>query len=95
MTRTDGGFNMKLITWLDDLRNDDVDIAGGKGASLGEMWNAKLPVPPAFVVTSEAYRYFIKETKLHDEIERILSNIDVNNNEELNNASKEVSYNFV
>ncbi|ABO34804.1 phosphoenolpyruvate synthase [Methanococcus maripaludis C5] len=81
---------MKLITWLDDLRNDDVDIAGGKGASLGEMWNAKLPVPPAFVVTSEAYRYFIKETKLQDEIERILSNIDVNNNEELNKASKEV-----
>lgn len=83
---------MKLITWLDDLRNDDVDIAGGKGASLGEMWNAKLPVPPAFVVTSEAYRYFIKETKLQDEIERILSNIDVNNNEELNKASKEVRY---
>ncbi|MBA2862124.1 phosphoenolpyruvate synthase [Methanococcus maripaludis] len=81
---------MKLITWLDDLRNDDVDIAGGKGASLGEMWNAKLPVPPAFVITSEAYRYFIKETKLQDEIERILSNIDVNNNEELNKASKEV-----
>ncbi|WP_459200963.1 phosphoenolpyruvate synthase [Methanococcus sp. CF] len=83
---------MKLITWLDDLRNDDVDIAGGKGASLGEMWNAKLPVPPAFVVTSEAYRYFIKETKLQDEIERILSNIDVNNNEELNKASKDVRY---
>lgn len=74
---------MTLIAWLDDLSNEDVNIAGGKGASLGEMWNAGLPVPPAFVVTAEAYRYFINETKLNNKIMEVLEGLDVNNNDEL------------
>jgi len=68
----------------------DVDIAGGKGASLGEMWNAGLPVPPAFIVTAEAYRYFIRETKLDKKIREILKDVDVNNPEELNKKSEEI-----
>ncbi|WP_421077179.1 phosphoenolpyruvate synthase [Methanothermococcus sp. Ax23] len=81
---------MKLVAWLDELSNDDVNIAGGKGASLGEMWNAGLPVPPAFVVTAEAYRYFIRETKLDEKIREILRGIDVNNSEDLMDRSKKV-----
>ena len=81
---------MTLIAWLDDLSNEDVNIAGGKGASLGEMWNAGLPVPPAFVVTAEAYKYFIKETKLNKKIMDILEGLDVNNNDELTMKSAEV-----
>ncbi|AXI25408.1 phosphoenolpyruvate synthase [Methanofervidicoccus sp. A16] len=81
---------MKLIAWLDEISNKDVDIAGGKGASLGEMWNAGFPVPPAFVVTAEAYRYFIRETKLDKKIREILKDIDVNDPEELNRKSEEI-----
>jgi pyruvate,water dikinase len=81
---------MKLIAWLDELSNEDVNIAGGKGASLGEMWNAGLPVPPAFVVTAEAYKYFIKETKLDEKIREILKGIDVNSTDDLNEKSKQV-----
>lgn len=80
----------KLVVWLEELSNEDVDIAGGKGASLGEMWNAGLPVPPAFVVTANAYRYFIKETKLDEKIREILKGIDVNNNEELMEKSEKI-----
>ncbi|AEH07066.1 phosphoenolpyruvate synthase [Methanothermococcus okinawensis] len=79
---------MKLIAWLDELSNKDVNLAGGKGASLGEMWNAGLPVPPAFVVTAEAYRYFIKETKLDEKIRETLKGIDVNNTDDLKERSK-------
>lgn len=81
---------MKFIAWLDELSNKDVDIAGGKGASLGEMWNAGLPVPPAFVVTADAYRHFIKETGLMDKIREILSGLDVNDTDALTNASKKI-----
>ncbi|WP_456472232.1 phosphoenolpyruvate synthase [Methanocaldococcus sp.] len=81
---------MKFIAWLDELSNKDVDLAGGKGASLGEMWNAKLPVPPAFVVTSEAYRYFIKETGLMDKIKELLKDLDVNDTERLEETSKKI-----
>ncbi|MFB6103723.1 MAG: phosphoenolpyruvate synthase [Halobacteriaceae archaeon] len=56
------------IRWLDDIRTDDREIAGGKAASLGELTAAGLPVPPAFVVTAETYRAFIEETGIADEL---------------------------
>ena len=33
-----------------DLRKRDVDFAGGKGANLGELTRAGLPLPPGFVI---------------------------------------------
>jgi pyruvate,water dikinase len=43
------------IAWLDELGIGDVAIAGGKGANLGELVGAALPVPEGFVVTAAAY----------------------------------------
>ncbi|HEU5183918.1 MAG TPA: phosphoenolpyruvate synthase [Gemmatimonadaceae bacterium] len=45
-----------LVRWLKDIGRPDVDIAGGKGANLGELMRAGLPVPDGFVVTVDAYR---------------------------------------
>ena len=44
------------------LNFKSVNIAGGKGASLGEMTNAKLPVPPGYVVLASAFDAFLNET---------------------------------
>ena len=44
-----------------ELRRGDVDIAGGKGANLGELIAAGIPVPAGFVVTTHAYRAFIDD----------------------------------
>ena len=41
---------------LDRVRATDVALAGGKGANLGELMAAGLPVPAGFVVTTDAYR---------------------------------------
>ena len=43
-----------LVRWLKDLGRSAVDVAGGKGANLGEMMRAGLPVPDGFVVTPTA-----------------------------------------
>jgi pyruvate,water dikinase len=43
------------IAWLRDLQRDDTGIAGGKGANLGEIMAAGLPVPDGFVVTAHGY----------------------------------------
>jgi len=43
------------IRWFEDITKHDVEIAGGKGANLGELTRAGLPVPPGFVVTASAY----------------------------------------
>ena len=56
----------RLVVWLEDVRNSDIPIVGGKGASLGEMINAELPVPRGFVVTAQAFREFIETTGIMD-----------------------------
>jgi len=56
------------VLWLDDVRADDIESVGGKGASLGEMTSDGLPVPPAFIVTAETYRAFIEETGIDEEL---------------------------
>lgn len=44
-----------LVVPLEHLGRTDVAVAGGKGANLGEMIGAGLPVPSGFVVTAAAY----------------------------------------
>ena len=50
------------------ISKKDVCIAGGKGASLGEMSRAKIPVPPGFIILVEAFDKFLRETDLAVEI---------------------------
>lgn len=50
------------IKHFSDLSYKNVAIAGGKGASLGEMSRAGIPVPPGFVILASAFEYFMKET---------------------------------
>ena len=61
-----------LVIWFNKLRKTDVPIVGGKNASLGEMINAKMPVPPGFAVTAYAYEKFIVETRIAEMIYKII-----------------------
>ncbi|QKY21310.1 pyruvate, water dikinase [Halolamina sp. CBA1230] len=56
------------VLWLDDVRAADLETVGGKGASLGELTGAGLPVPPGFVVTAGTYRAFIEEAGIDEEL---------------------------
>src|SRR5213594_4156075 len=47
--------NSDFIRFLEEIGKHDTGFAGGKGANLGEIFRARLPVPPAFVVTTKAY----------------------------------------
>src|SRR5919108_194559 len=53
---------------LGEVSKDDLALAGGKGASLGELSAAGLPVPPGFVVTTRAYDAFVQAGALGEEI---------------------------
>ena len=59
-----------------ELNKDDVDIAGGKGASLGEMTQAGIPVPPGYVVLTDAFEQFLDETDLRQVIRAELAKVD-------------------
>jgi pyruvate, water dikinase len=80
----------EIIKWFSELSSKDVPIAGGKGASLAEMFNTKIPVPPGFVITAQAYAYFINETKIGERITEILSKLKVDDTVALNRASREI-----
>ena len=82
--------NRKNIVWLSEITKQDVEIAGGKGANLAELYNAKLPVPEAFIVTANAYLNFIEEAGLKEKINEILRSIDVENTVELEEKAKEI-----
>ncbi|MFH1175027.1 MAG: PEP-utilizing enzyme [archaeon] len=51
----------------------DVSIAGGKGASLGEMLQAGIPVPDGFVILASTFDVFLKTNKLDATIAAILA----------------------
>ncbi|MCH7850146.1 MAG: phosphoenolpyruvate synthase [Nanoarchaeota archaeon] len=80
----------KYIAWLSDLSKSDLNLAGGKGANLGEMYNSHFPVPQAFVVTTDAFSKFLKETKIKDQIKDLLKRIDVDDTDNLTEKSKEI-----
>jgi phosphohistidine swiveling domain-containing protein len=59
---------MTYTAWFDEIRKDDIALAGGKGANLGELSRAGLPVPPGFVITTAAYDAFVKSNDIGDMI---------------------------
>ncbi len=79
-----------LIAWFKDINKDSTSLVGGKGANLGEMWTAGFPIPPGFIVTAEAYKEFVIGTGIQPKILEIVDKIDVDNNEQLQKASKDI-----
>jgi pyruvate,water dikinase len=70
-----------LILWFENLRVTDIPIVGGKNASLGEMINAGLPVPPGFAITAYSYEKFLNETHLAEKIYQIIDEVITDKND--------------
>lgn len=66
----------ELIATFQNLRKSDVALAGGKGASLGEMTRAGIPVPPGFVILTPAFQQFVDKNKLADDLSEPLAKFD-------------------
>ena len=73
-----------------EISKSDTQIAGGKGASLGEMTQVGLPVPPGFVVLAQAFDKFLEETDLDVEIDAILHKVNTKEVHTFENASEEI-----
>jgi len=82
--------NIPFILWFKEIDKDDIPYVGGKGANLGEMINAKIPVPEGFCVTAQAYFYYLEKTGLKRKIQELLSELNAENNKELNKVSREI-----
>jgi pyruvate, water dikinase len=80
---------MEFVRWFDQIRLTDTELVGGKGANLGELTYANLPVPPGFVVTSDAYRYAVSSAGIADKLEAMVAGVDTNRTADLNVVAEE------
>ena len=53
----------KAVVWFNEVTREDIPLVGGKGANLGEMTNAGIPVPGGFIVTAISLTLAIKTRK--------------------------------
>lgn len=82
--------NNANVLWFKQIGIEDVNLVGGKGGNLGEMYNLGIPIPNGFVVTSKAYFNFIEENNLKKVIQDILKTTDVDQPDQLADASKRI-----
>jgi len=84
---------MKYIVWYDQLDLDQIDLVGGKNASLGEMVkelaNIGISVPTGFAITSKAYRLLIEQNEVDKKLAKLLNGISKENIDELSTAGRE------
>ena len=80
----------KAIVWFNEVTKEDIPIVGGKGANLGEMTRAEIPVPTGFIVTAGAYFDFLKKSKLVDKIRHLLEPLDSNDSKQLQQIAAQV-----
>ncbi len=78
------------ILWFKNLSAHDIDVAGGKGANLGEMTQNGAPVPPGFVITVSTYRKFLTDSNLEEQIRELLLDLDVNDSQLLRNRASKI-----
>lgn len=80
----------QLVRDFQTLRRGDTPIAGGKGANLGELTAAGLPVPPGFVVTGQAYLHALDVAGIRQRLLEIVSGADLDDSSALKVASDEL-----
>jgi pyruvate,water dikinase len=84
----------EYIIPFEKLKNKDVEIVGGKNASIGEMISGLaslgVSVPGGFATTAQAYRDFLAQGRLDERIRDVLASLDVDDVERLAVVGKEI-----
>ena len=78
--------------WFKEVGRGDIGLVGGKGANLGEMVNAKIPVPDGYIVTAATYFYFLDKTDLRKVIKQKLTGLDVDDSKKLQKVAEEIMH---
>jgi pyruvate, water dikinase len=82
--------DVDFVKWFSELDKDSGKFAGGKGANLAEIFNLKIPVPQGFIVTAQAYDYFIEKAGLNAKINELLNSIDYEDTKKLDEITQKI-----
>ena len=76
-----------ITKWLNETNFEEIELVGGKNASLGEMIqnlsNLGIKIPNGFLVTSNGYDDYMKHNNLYEKINYYIKNINIDDNEDL------------
>lgn len=80
--------------WLNQVGKDDINLVGGKNASLGEMLQnleqSGVKVPHGFATTAQAFKDFLYHAGLEQKIYPLLNTLDINDTAALANTGKQI-----
>ncbi|MBI3334814.1 hypothetical protein HYZ97_04980 [Candidatus Pacearchaeota archaeon] len=79
-----------FIRWFSEITLEDISLVGQKAAKLATLYRQKMPVPPGFVITTEAFRYFVQENELLPSMKAVLFNIKAASGAQRIEASRKV-----
>ncbi|HYA71070.1 MAG TPA: phosphoenolpyruvate synthase [Thermoplasmata archaeon] len=85
---------MARVVALGEVSEGDLPLVGGKASKLGELVREGLPVPPGFVLTTEAYSAFVEGTALKTELPEALASIRPEQGETVDAASQRIRHLF-
>ncbi len=90
----------QYIKWFNELSIEDVDLVGGKNASLGEMYQnltqEGIRIPNGFAITADAYRFVLDSNDVWEELHTLLDDLDPDDVTQLQERGKrcrEIIYN--
>jgi pyruvate,water dikinase len=88
--------DVAYIRWFAELGLDDIPLVGGKNASLGELSRALatvgVRVPPGFAITADAYRMFLHESHLDQQITVMLQDLNTHDIANLRERGRHVRH---
>lgn len=79
-----------VLVWIDDVRAEDEYLVGTKAAYLADLVSSGFPFPPAFIVTSDAYREFLKYNNLETKTKHLLNVINYNDQKSVKEITKHI-----
>ena len=83
-----------FIIWIDELKEDNINVIGGKAKGLVQLVKNGFRVPPGFVITANAYNHFVDSTGLKAYLKKALANINSKTPKELEEISSEIVSKF-
>lgn len=81
---------MRFVKFLKEIPKKKTSKVGLKGQNLAEMYNMELPVPNAFVISTDAYKYFLEKTQIKVAIFDILKKTDIKDSDKLKESSDKI-----
>lgn len=80
----------RIVVWFEEVDKRSIGIAGGKGANLGELLRAGIPVPNGFIVTADAYVSFLEYAGIQPRMRELLEPVDDSDSERLQEIAEQV-----